>query len=689
MCVLADSVNFSSKTTEKPCHIEVFIQKLVSDRLRPSLSAESQALLPYFIYGAQDNFRRNFRSHNLNMSDCHQSSEWSKGYLDDTWIVAIFKNEFQHAYYIKKLILSHALLVYNVKYGNTSRPEIDQDEIPIYEERANSGDLGAIFELKRFYEYPDINYYNPEQTESRYWLFKAIEAGDEASMYEAGYDRPYSVRTELTYEETTVAVDVACVGIVKSGNSTMPACFLYNILFGENSSQVGHLVLVEDLLSGLPMRPQFIVLIKLKDQVFVKLVSYSDKFRDRKRLDIFSIDGEYLGSDIQGASADYFWNYRLRFPPVSNTLPQHIRSITNDGEIIETAKIRLLPYVESFQFWEAEFPKMNVLQALNKIYPLNDANNIDCSGDISLQLSVISENENEFFDRMNKFYQLDLYQDIRINARERTSLSGIERGYFAPEFQHNPCREYIPPRAFIPTLTRDSPYHCDPIEAFKAYEQLGDRPSYVIELGSQVESVQMFQVCRYLGNFPEIEQDSFEASSYAPELPIPCYAIVVRANTEDGFRYHFVINSISKVETPEVSNVITRSTLYMKQGDDGNSYFVLLNELRSSFSNISYENFPCHNASCRADVFDDQFLYLGSTDDVFSSGYEDIISMSMVPGYKRLPKILLEQLAKWQRSGLVFSNIHEPDDLLYYFVYPDCSDIIVEQHRNNQQIEVG
>jgi hypothetical protein len=674
--VLAEFEQTISDSIEVPCHIEEFAKQQVSVGNKPPLEADDILILPYFIYADLYDLSYNAESQQLIKPKCQQTAGQSMEPSDSYWLYRMFRGHYEFATHIRQLIFTHALLAYNLKYGNTVMPEISQNEISIFEARANNGDLEAILKLKQYYEYPNNNYYNPEQTEARYWLFKAIEAEDEASMLEAGYERPYSVRTELNYEGTTIAVDVACEGIVRTGHSVLPACFLYNILIGENPGQVGHLVLDEDHLSGKSVRPQFLALKKYHNQVIVELISYSDNFGDRIRKDYFSLDGEYLGSDTPGDSADYFWNYRLRSLSPSNGFTQFSLDGSERVDIlIDRVKIRILPYVESFLFWETEYPKRNVLQAMDRIFFRAEECTQVFSEDVE-QATVNYENETLLYGRMMKYFNLDMFASLRLNTRDRASLTGIEEGYFAPDFRYNPCQNFLPTRAFVFPGSIITPNECNPAESFQAYEELKGRPTYVIELGSQVESIKMLQVCRYLGTFPQTKQNSLDDSPlYSPEFPIPCYALLLRAKTKGGFKYHFVINSINKVVTQHVSNNITRSTLYTKNDDDGNVYFVLLNELRRTHLD-SRRNY------CRVDIFDDQFQYLGSTDDARYSNSQALISMSMVPEYQPLPKIIIDKFNK-SEGWSIFENPYLPNDLSYYYVYPECSDIIIEQHRRN------
>jgi hypothetical protein len=230
------------------------------------MAPEALALLPYFIYADQYHLRKG-DGKGLTMDDClKMEAEYERvppkqhrsGGHD--WVIDMFGSEYYLAETIKGYVLEHAILAYNAKYGNVDMPTIARDEIADYERRANSGDVAAMRELRRYYEFPDPGSYNPEQAESRYWLSREIAAGDEGAMLEAGYGRPYSVRTELVYDGTSVAMDVACEGIVGQDGAPYPACFLYNLLIGDNPARVGHLVLDQDHLSGLSVRPQIIAL---------------------------------------------------------------------------------------------------------------------------------------------------------------------------------------------------------------------------------------------------------------------------------------------------------------------------------------------------------------------------------------------------------------------------------------------
>jgi hypothetical protein len=146
----------------------------------------------------------------------------------------------------------------------------------------------------------------------------------------------------------------------------------------------------------------------------------------------------------------------------------------------------------------------------------------------------------------------------------------------------------------------------------------------VIELGSEVESVRMLQVCRYQGIMPV-------SDGYEPEMPLPCYAIQVRMETEEGVRYHYAVDTISEISTADMSNRMMRSSFYKRQADfDGKDYYVLFSELKRALYGSGYSSGPY----VRVDVFDDRFRYLGSSDRVGYGRKENAFSKAMVPGFR-------------------------------------------------------
>jgi hypothetical protein len=653
--------NVDSKAADSPdipCYVEDFVQKLALDQRNEPLSSGKRSLLPYVIYKeiylkrTRDNFT------GLTIRDCQKSR-----LPGESWpFYGIFKDESDFVRSLKSKMLAQAFYLYERKYASIGRPPIDMADIPAYEERAGRGELDAMYELRRHYDYPYRESFNPELTEARYWMFKAIEAGDEASMLDAGYERPYSVRSELSYDTTTVAIDVACEGIDKSAPVPYPACFLYNFLIGESPGQVGHLVLDLDHLSGFSIRPQIISLKRFDGQVVVELTSFADRSRDRVRRDYFGMDGRYLGSDRPEFTPDFFWNYH----GLSASAKSETRAIDLSGEsTLDSIHVRTLPYVESFMFWETEFPADERLTALDYII-VEDGGQPDGAADMDEEscrrkekiFQELEDEEHTYFQRMRKLFRLDPYEALRIDKKETSEVSPLEKGYASWMSLNYPpylCRYYPPRRLFARSF-----FQCNADDAFAAYEELEQRPTYVIELGSEVESIRMLQVCRYLGHY--------STEDYHRDNPDPCYAVQVRKKTKDGYKYHYAINAIRQQQhgsSYHDSEIHSATKEVKANAMDGNTYFVL-------FDSLSMRDPIYRGLEFRMDVFDEDHNYLGSN--------KPELSASVVPGFKRLPDSFAKQVEEWERKNDWSPSYANPED--YHLAYPECGDLIVEQRRN-------
>jgi hypothetical protein len=648
---------------DAPCYVEQFIMKMSLDKENPPIEPEAQHLLPYLIY--KDKFTTIIKNgYNLwTMKDC-QYAEKNFKHFNYRYYYSVFKFELDGAQFVRDAIMEQAIMAYEAKYGHVQRPPINKADVPAYENLARHGDLAAMFELRRYFEYPLAEDYNPEQTAARYWLFKAIEAGDEASMLEAGYDRPYSVRSELTYQNATIVMEVACEGINKAGPEPYPACFLYNLLIGENPGQVGHLILDQDHLSGNTIRPQIMSITQIDRQVVVELTSFADKFPERKRRDYFSLEGKYLGSNSADFSPSYFWNYRT----MSAFTRHEFQTIeSKESKVISPTIVRTLPYVESFLFWEIDYHGESRLQALDDILPLPERppdfgkmTNEECKRNIKKQLKYYDD-EMIYYERMNKIFKLDLYGILRIANRETKNLTPLEVGYARKQSQYvkDSC-QYHSPRS-IYSITRS---FCNYIEAFKAYENLTYRSTYLVESGSDIESAKVLQVCRYYGYFNT-------DLSYR-ENPYPCYALQIRIKSNYGYKYHYVINVIPFNETTQSKHVI-QSKLQIAKADlfDGKDYFILS-------SLLSYRHVLFERDQVRLDIFDEEFRYIGSNIPTLSN--------LMVPDFKLLPDGFTKQLDQWLKSNVLQTS--PPDPIDYFFlIYPECGDVIVEQRRHKNLSE--
>jgi hypothetical protein len=650
---LPSQLAWSEEGEEKePCYLEQEILKQLPEFRKSetwSLEKEKNLInsLPYIIYDEILYFQHN--PDNPSYIDTTKCQNRAEDYLRNgipRWISVLMDS-----------LLREAAKAYLAKYALIDRPPISDNEVPRYEELANKGNISAMFELRRYYEYPDDDY-NPEKTQARYWLFKAVEAGDETAMLEVGYDRPYSVRTNLSGQGAKVALDAACEGIVQTGPSPGPACFLYNLLIGDSPEQTGHLVLDQDHLSGQSVIPQELALKKLNEQVVIELTSFADFHPDLIRKDYFDLEGVYLGSDAVGNQPGYFWNYHLVTP---NTPP--LLFDTSGWQELERVKVRRWPYLEAFQFWEKEYPQEKRLKGLDEYRPTSEgASRIDEPGlseaecsDYSQKVWKMRYQIENFYERMNKLIPLDLYINSRIDKRRYEILSNTERNVLSnfnsiiPTYNNLSLCEYISHRTIGFLVPNQE-------EVYRAYEKIDERPTYVIEFGSELESARMLQVCRYLDKFPDNRT--------------LCYAAQVRFKTKTGFKYHYVINYIIPVKHSNGiqkkiednffldGKVILFGIKLVTSPTNDDKYIFLGNE-------ISGEDFS------RIDVFDEEFIYQGSSN--------ILLSKIMVPNAKPLSTNLFKKVQNFGIKDFKDFRLNLLYDLLL-FLYPECSDLIIEQH---------
>jgi hypothetical protein len=583
----------------------------------------------------------------LSMSYCNDAV---KGYNKDATFYDMFYSRLRKADIIRSYIIRQAHLSHLTKYGYINTPIITKEEIPLFVERANQGDLVAMFELRRYYDFPRDDY-DPEKTMSRYWLFKAIEAGDENAMLEAGYERPYSVRTQLKYRDVNISLDVSCEGVVRSDSFSGPACFLYTLFIGPNSPRNGHIILDENHVKSGSIRPQFLALKEISDQVLIELTSYPDNIPTEYRQDYFDLDGRYLGSNKADNSSAYFWNYRLSsFPPISSVID------ASKGKDLLQTKIRRWPYVEAFLFWEREFPKQKRLTALDNLIMLTENESAATETDqirerIDKECHQVRDNMWQelqygplFYDRLNKLITLDLYEEMRLNNRDKSTLTPLELDLLRVRL----TKYFCPSKSARDTFSRME----HPEEAYDAYEKLDERPSYIAEYGSENPAIRILQICRY------VEKNS-------TFLKAPCFAAQVRFKTDIGYKYHYIINSLNfmipnNADYNEISPLDMMSTdIHERKLEDNKSYFIL-------FSNFWYSIGFQEMDNKRIDVFDDKFNYLGSNNVAFSTFF--------ISNAKQLPLFLDKQI-----NSLKFqiSLYYDPD--YKYYMYPEPSDIIFFQ----------
>ncbi|MDR1083960.1 MAG: hypothetical protein LBP22_03660 [Deltaproteobacteria bacterium] len=626
---------------DKNIYFEDFIQNWIKINASPSILEDIKHLLRYVVYSEI------FAEYTLKVSIEKASNYGVPDFLSLPIVIDMLERYVMPA---RGMIYQKAVLNYLTKYG-PNRPVIKKEEVSAFKKRAEKGDIQAIWELRRYYEHPDTENYNPEQTEARFWLFKAIEAGDEAAMLEAGYDLPYTVRTKLSYQRTTVILDAHCEKIDQSSSRPRPACFLFNLVISDQPKVVGHIILDQDHLSGRSLTPKELALKRINGQVMVELTSYADFEPALKRRDYFDLSGRYVARSGADFLADYFWNYHQAGP--GDQVPILKGSLKQKE--LSRVPVRTLPYIEAFKFWEMEYPKTKRLTGFDGIFmpredwsraydPDNTHRACQEKRDMMTQRDIEDEKR---YERQRKFFALDPYEELRLDVTDpfiREALEIIHHElYYRYACEQSPRRAY-----YYYNMDKDKN---PPGDTFKIYENLYEnpieRPAYIIEYGSLIGSARMLQMCRYLGK---------SNVRWGPNNP--CYAAQIKFRTKDGFRYHYVIDVIPNNSEEAPMNIIhtgLEHTLLDKTTTS--QYIILINE--SSLSNT-------HLLEDRLDLFDEDFNYLGS------NAWN--LSKAMVPNAKPLPSFLVRKL---EDGDIRFAT----NKLVQWYKFPEYTDMIIEQRR--------
>jgi hypothetical protein len=243
------------------------------------------------------------------------------------------------------------------------------------------------------------------------------------------------------------------------------------------------------------------------------------------------------------------------------------------------------------------------------------------------------------YERQRKFFTLDPYEGLRLDIKDDFISYAI--GIYRHNFSYRYACQYWPQRAIYEYNNNMPP----PGDTFKMYENLPERPAYIIEYGSQIESARMLQICRYLGK---------SAEYYGPADP--CYAVQVRFKAEGGFRYHYVIDVIRRSSGKNPLGTIYTG-LYQTWLDKTGQYVMLVNGGGGGNS---------HLLDDRMDLFDEDFNYLGS------NAWN--LSKAMVPNAKPLPPSLVR---KQEDGDIKFVG----GNSVQWFKFPEYTDMVIEQRR--------
>jgi hypothetical protein len=245
------------------------------------------------------------------------------------------------------------------------------------------------------------------------------------------------------------------------------------------------------------------------------------------------------------------------------------------------------------------------------------------------------------YERQRKFFALDPYEELRLDITDPFIRKALK--ITSHELHYRYACEYWPPLRSIYEYEYNNNMP-PPGDTFKIYENLPERPAYIIEYGSQIESARMLQICRYL------DESNGDLGPHDP-----CYAIQVRFKTKDGFRYHYAIDAIKDNPHKTTPYAGVDNTWVGKTSQ----YIFLINRHPGGNS---------HLLDSRLDLFDGDFNYLGS-----NAWYS---SKAMVPNAKPLPPSLVRKVE--DKEFWHVGHTHTVGD---WFKFPEYTDMVIEQRR--------
>jgi hypothetical protein len=315
-----------------------------------SIIKSDENIAQYIKYGKLLNF----------FEECATADEGENSQCD-----AMFIKWAKEAY---ELILERNKIDYVSKFGPVISKINDEKALKNFKNKANNGDLEAIFELQRYYENPENKDYDPEHREARKWLLKGVEYGSKLAMEELGYDYPYIGETTLANGDDYVSVYAVCNGFNKNTkSSTNSNCHMYFLTFykselinklKDNESNlrndlnydnfvIRYAILVNSLSEKMSYKPRKLAFVKVKNNIFVELVSELESYDGKKiRKDYFTIDGKYCGSNSEKYTQAYFYDFKS----LSKTIPPQI--FNKKFNLITIVNIKEYPDYESFQVRE-------------------------------------------------------------------------------------------------------------------------------------------------------------------------------------------------------------------------------------------------------------------------------------------------------------------------------------------------
>ena len=196
---------------------------------------------------------------------------------------------------------------YQVKFAHLPNKVISHDELELYLKKAEAGDFQAIFEVYRYYSYPQSHDFSFFGREAGHWLLEAVKLGSEQAKLEMGFDRPYAKETQVTADGVAASLISNCTKIA----NRQVDCFLYRLkIQSSDQSSAKWSIIPLYASSGSSFIPDKLAILRDKGRTVVELSSRESLWPRRIRKDYFSSQGLFLGSDSASNPLDYFYETR-------------------------------------------------------------------------------------------------------------------------------------------------------------------------------------------------------------------------------------------------------------------------------------------------------------------------------------------------------------------------------------------
>ncbi|MDR2142028.1 MAG: hypothetical protein LBR11_09620 [Deltaproteobacteria bacterium] len=614
--VKADVKPISSNNKDKIYSEDIILKIITIPGISEKIKFDPQ-YLPYIIYN-EILFpnHKYFENIEKNWFELFNTDESYKNMIISNAYVIL-----QEASDTKDVISRINSISYNLKY-KLNNLDIKKLNLPELIKNGHLGDLDSIYKLIQYYENPEIDNYNPEQFESRYWLFQAIKFGSNEALLETGYDYPYSTRTELTYQDTSVKLDIASEKLAKFNNTVKPVCFLYKLMIKNKSNYSEFIIIDDNSLSGNTIVPQKISIKKdTNNYIFIELTSYADNNPLQVRSDYFSLNGEYLLSNSKSFTPDYFWNYRK-----TSRLSKTKSSINStNSAVLYSTVIRKLPYKEALLtrlFLSSEHRLKAVDNFTVKLnfekpnYPESD----ELFKERSMKNFHIFSFLNNCYDRISKFLILDYTKsqnELFINKSDLVNIINRNKR-FERLFSEN-------------LLASDTWWQINNDDEnlkviYNEYSKLDDF-TYLITIKTEIPELNLLLVCS------GIEKNNSS-----------CYALQAKYTGENSNKsYYFITDDYTEIIFPYAYK------------------FTLKN--KKTYIYIDY--LSCNHGRIKLiDVFDDFFNYIGT---IHQNYFEHLL-----PDNEIFLELLNPDFKEWPDCSTIYKHF-----------YPDPVDVLIEQFRKD------